>query len=883
MHVVHTSVHVLTTWPPELIQQSASAIRAICNNYNCSIAYNSLDVSYEISAFNRDQLRGAKEDMIRQIRRMESTEGLIPIPFPDERHAATGEDLQENDSHETFSVYEMPLTDDEDTRSVVSEELEPTDITPNFSLSSSASSSSSTEGIVLELDHRIRRPFDFVFVDRSQKDDVREIIAEKHGCRVDPDPTGRTMTFFGLEMDAVRACVREMAKVQEYYLRPHFRAEEICLVQNAHPDDFRIAFVPLARHDHYSKLITFVPTRYPSVHRYPTHTLFKAVRARKSLMTQQWVVAPAAHPLPGIRGLIYPNQDSSGNKSSISNTLSPWSTTTTSDLQPPAKPNDISGKRGDIDNWPPLKGAGKGTATSTPMVKQQPRLMSSVVRPHGHRGDSRALREKEWPAPSLDSYEEADFPIVGTWSSQKHEGDKTGKSKTTSANQAAHTFGSSSELTPSRELKETTTSTATTTAITTTTSSAPPTTPPVVSIEELPLISFDDDDLDFSRSKTSHGNKGQTRIHQPSLLDDDLVAKPALMDMNTQAREQRRSLRVLPLQRGPSPQSASCSSSSDPANNLYNYNMWKTMNILKPALEELQGRRKEIRLVGRLGHVIYDNVPAAAAQQLWEYTSMESSVFDNLGVRPIFSPVVFTTQELFDQFHRSMDGKPLIRSYFEFHCRSRTNPNSDYMPTVIKVPSDKAVLDLVVTPWECFGAVKFDSLDMEHGMELRLEAREGLSKSKDSALGRPDVKPYNQFRKKISIGPESRSISCSAIDRYLEVDGIQFKIEYLYKQPGASGDQFILKVTKIEDVVLERPSPILCTGTTRGQGRTWFEIEIEHQGVAKSLEENLTLKHRMLAEWTVDDILGSQHAESAGVLRDFLRQFQDLAERCQHL
>ncbi|KAF9161778.1 hypothetical protein DFQ26_004153 [Actinomortierella ambigua] len=647
-----------------------------------------------------------------KVRMIESTEGLVPIPFPDECRAVANEGLDVNTSQETFPVYGLALSDDDDAQSASSDDSGPT-AALNTSSSSIASSSSSVEGVTFELDRRIGKPFELFFVDRSQTDDVREMIAEKHGCRVDADPTGR------------------------------------------------------------------------------------------------WSVTPTAHPLPGIHGMDYQNQPTQASRSSTSAAHSSWSSATKPTPPAPTKGYNDTIRRGDTEKWPPLRGSGRATASAS-SSKQWLRLMSSVVRPSSDGGETRTMREKAWRAPTLDSFEEADFPVVGDWLSQKEARDKTLQA-TSAITETTLTVEMNSELLQPTKLAEATSTAAA--AI------ATPVTPLIVGIDEPLLISLDDEDRGFLLNNARESSKGRAQTHQPSLLDDDLLAKPVLMDADVEASGQQRSLRVLPLQRGSSHQRTSSLSTGNLTNNLYNYDLWTTMDVLKPALEYLQGRRKEIRLVGRLGHVVYDNVSAAATKQLWEYTNVEASVFENLGVRPVFSPAAFITQDFFDRFNRSIDNKLLVRSFFEFQCRSRTDPNSNYMPTIIKVPSDKAVLDLVVTPWDCFGSVKFDSLDRNHGMELRIEAREGLFKSKDSALGRLDVKPYNQFRKKNSIGAESRSISCSAVEDYLEVDNIHFKIEYLYKLPG-SGGQFILKVTKIEVIVLERPSPILCTGITRGQGRT---------------------------------------------------------------
>ncbi|KAG0222094.1 hypothetical protein BGW41_006215 [Actinomortierella wolfii] len=784
------------------------------------------------------------------------------------------------------AVYDLVHTEDEDSHSIISEGSEPVTGVHSSALSSSVSSSSSIEGITFELDYRIRRPFDFFFPERNQKDDVREMIAEKYGCRVDPDPTGRTMTFFGLEMENVEACIQDMARTQAYYLRPRYRLKQICLVESTCPDQFRIVLVPLARHDHYSKLITFVPTRYPvPSDRIQLRAFYKAVCARKSLMTRKWTVTPSVRPLPGIQDLLYPNQISQNQSPSSTPVSFTSSSNTTRSHATVKRQANFSGHEGtgtqsssgDLEEaFPPIAVA---TATKLPS-KRQPRLMSSVVRPDGGGGVTRPIPERPWPAKAPDSFGETEFPALGTSSTIKNanaEPDHTSAvpdTPTTAASPVA-----TSPSTASSAVTESPSAAGTTLPTTSLT------TPPTTSSEEPQLICFDDDDLDFLTNKSNtagnSNNERRTNFRQPSLLDDDLLSKPSLLSKSFESLELERDIRELPLQRAPPSNLSWPSSSSTSATNLYNYNLGRTLDVFKGALEELQGRRKEIRVIGRLGHILYSNVPATGSHTLWKYTDLDALVFGNLGVRHIFSPAALTTQEQFERLHRSMDDKPIVCSYFEVQCRSRSNPSSPYTPTIIKVPSDKAVLEWVVTPWESFGSVKLDSLDMEFGMELRIEAREGVSKSKDSARGRVDVKPYNQFRKKISIGPESRSITCSGVERYLEIDGIQFKVEYMYHLPSTDGGQFTLKVVRVEDIVLERPSPILCTGTTRSHGRTWFELEIEHQGIARILEENLTLKPRMLADWTVEDILGSIHPESANVVKEFLYQFQYVAGRCR--
>jgi len=98
-------------------------------------------------------------------------------------------------------------------------------------------------------------------------------------------------------------------------------------------------------------------------------------------------------------------------------------------------------------------------------------------------------------------------------------------------------------------------------------------------------------------------------------------------------------------------------------------------------------------------------------------------------------------------------GHPTVdTAQYEVFCNSRNNPNVRWTETMITIPSNKAVLDRVVLPWETFGEVTWNGLDRDLDFELLLQAREGVSRNLTTALGRTDVKPYKDFQKKLSLG-----------------------------------------------------------------------------------------------------------------------------------
>ena len=89
---------------------------------------------------------------------------------------------------------------------------------------------------------------------------------------------------------------------------------------------------------------------------------------------------------------------------------------------------------------------------------------------------------------------------------------------------------------------------------------------------------------------------------------------------------------------------------------------------------------------------------------------------------------------------------------YEVYCNSRNNPQTSWIPTLITIPSNKAILDRVVTPWVTLGEVTWNALDRDFDFELLVQAREGISRNLTTALGRTDVKPYKDFQKKLSLG-----------------------------------------------------------------------------------------------------------------------------------
>ncbi|KAG0333299.1 hypothetical protein BG000_009283 [Podila horticola] len=333
-----------------------------------------------------------------------------------------------------------------------------------------------------------------------------------------------------------------------------------------------------------------------------------------------------------------------------------------------------------------------------------------------------------------------------------------------------------------------------------------------------------------------------------------------------------RTLRVLP-----SLQSDASQDVNSFINNMRSYNMRRLTQAMWAGLEELRGHRKEIRLFARLGKVLYKG-PLSVCGQTWDHEQLETTVIRNLGVIPLFSPIATTSSSSVENMFGFL-GQPAVESAeFAVVCDTRTNPQSRYVRTLVTVPPTVAILDRVVTPWETYAEVSWNSMDKNTDFDILLQAREGVIHDVHSALGRTDVKPFGAFRKSLSIGTHNKHISCRELPNYLEIRSINYKETRKYTfEDNADLTVLVHNVQELELTRIKETGTV--TGRTYGAGKAWYEIEVYNDNLNRHFRSNLTLSEGLTADWTAKDILGSP--TNSDELSKMVKNTMLVVDQCQ--
>ncbi|KAF9994157.1 hypothetical protein BGZ65_010243 [Modicella reniformis] len=240
------------------------------------------------------------------------------------------------------------------------------------------------------------------------------------------------------------------------------------------------------------------------------------------------------------------------------------------------------------------------------------------------------------------------------------------------------------------------------------------------------------------------------------------------------------------------------------------------------------------------------------------YTDLENAVMKNLKLRPVFSPIASIEGEFLETLPKNLRPKTET-AHFEIHCDSRTNPQSNYVPTIITVPTTQAILERVVTPWETYGDVIWDAVNKRLDFQILLQAREGVIHDTKSALGRTDVKPFSTFRKKLSLGTDNSHITCYNIrdkaKSYLEIRNIIFKKSSTYER----SDQLAVVIHKVQELEIKLIDGLdAVRAEVHDNCKTWYEIEIYNEKISQRLESNIELIPGTVADWEVSDLIGGE-------------------------
>ncbi|KAF9953958.1 hypothetical protein BGZ72_005044 [Mortierella alpina] len=722
-----------------------------------------------------------------------------------------------------------------------------------------------THSAEVEVDDRVTDPFEMHYADKRQKVDIPTMLAERAGCVATLSEDGRHITITGEIKSSVDKCVVQINRMQEYFLRPAARLAPVTLVYGTVREEFRFFFMPVQEHRFYSKHIKFLPSSMPSSHQ-PTHfyVIEKAVfdNERGTWVRAGARLSPNNAPYtysPVTRGYSQPNagyaptpQDSQIARASSGS----WGSIPASPRAPQAWQSPTPQKQSRQFDYASSSPAGR-----SPTPQQQSRQYDyAPVSPAGRsptpqaspqnswtgsttpklppaQGKIMRVEEPEWASPTFTPSGANDFPSLPMG------GKAPPKRSGMPALPPLRIVGGTQDM-----------SRPPTAGSTRSTSSAQSATHSVDSPSSSSLV-FGDQEFEFlERQSALH--PGRARLHEGDMTGLELGK---LRDPAQERADSERTIRRLPVQQVSPLQSSSRPDSSLDIfiNEMRTFNMQRLSQAIRAGLRELQGQRQEIRLFGRLGCVLFPATPALLHRP-WDITQVESAIVKEHGVRPLFSPVVTTVHEHVSHLFGLLGSAKSESAQFEVICDTRTNPSSRYTQTLVTVPSTVAILDRVVTPWKTFGEVMWNSVDKSQDFEILLQAREGVIHDINTALGRTDVKPFNAFRKKLSIGTHNSHITCHNITNYLEIKSINFRQTRTYDKPG----QFSILIHKVEELQLSRTEGLdAVTGRAVETSKRWFELEIQSETMNRRVQQNLSLIPGTVADWQVEDIIGQDPSE----------------------
>ncbi|KAG0006128.1 hypothetical protein BGZ79_008674 [Entomortierella chlamydospora] len=727
--------------------------------------------------------------------------------------------------------------------------------------------------IEFQIDDRVRDPYEMYFADKREKVELPIMLGERFNCNAIISGDGRTITVSGNSKD-VSSCVSQIKQMQDYFLRPPFRLDKVALVYGSSREEFRLQFVPVVEHLFYSTYLEYLPSSFGKA--IPGHfcVIEKAVYDASRAV---WAIRDGVriNPRPQVaantgsqRGSVGPGRGTPpSSRQAYSRLQGPVSSSTEWHEQEnpnfgfgPTKESSIVDKQTRPSSWKPIASNSKTVQQNSSQIPWQssgtPGNLKSQSSSTSQSNITRREVQPEWPAQSFETKDEDDFPSLGSVS----------KSASKSVSRP------SVSPTPPKSHKPKTYKDEAGAIL----DNSRATTPQHMTSRSNSIV-FGEQDLAYLENIPAQ----RSAVSRPREHDNIGLEQAALRDPTKDQEDAQRTIRSLPrlqaspetpIQRQVTPQAAFITG-------MRNYNMRRLSESIRNGLKELRGQRKEIRLVGRLGCVLYpmDNF---ILNQFWEYTQLESVIVKKREIRPVFSPIVTTNNANFNSLYGFLRTPKTETAHFEIECDTRINPTSRFTKTLVTVPTTIAVLDRVVTPWETFGEVIWNSVDKNMDFEILLQAREGAIRDTKSALGRTDVKPFSAFRKRLSIGMRNSHITCHEIKPLLEVRNINFRETLTYEKPG----KFTFVVHKVEELQLTRTQGVdAVTGRTSGPGKKWYEFEVYNEVVNSKLRSNLTVIPGAVADWTVEEIVGQSpdNPDNSDELIRMVKALMVLVDNCQ--
>ncbi|CAJ0649630.1 8077_t:CDS:10 [Entrophospora sp. SA101] len=332
---------------------------------------------------------------------------------------------------------------------------------------------------------------------------------------------------------------------------------------------------------------------------------------------------------------------------------------------------------------------------------------------------------------------------------------------------------------------------------------------------------------------------------------DTFDEKPYKEDMDFKTKK-------IVLQKSPEQTYSSNPSNITPGKMVRDYNFARMKEALVEGIEHVRAFKGEIRFSGRLGKVLFSNVPPQVSSRLWEFNELKDIIKEKC-VRTNFTDIATHEEILYNGFTEVLGNKAYYTSqYFEIDADARNSPYNEYIPVTMYISMNYVSLEKVMMQWNRV-------VDVEWSVLNRISTRKSL---------RHDVKPFNTFIKKASVSPTTRMITYENVPDFLEVKQVKNITVNKYKLHFP----FIAEVNRVEILPLNPQKNSKKIQGKTGYGTLYYTIEIYNSDHRNMFSKNQSLATGTIASWTVNNVLGED--PDYLIMVEFVKTMLLLVERC---
>ncbi|KAI8987423.1 hypothetical protein BDF20DRAFT_832361 [Mycotypha africana] len=301
----------------------------------------------------------------------------------------------------------------------------------------------------------------------------------------------------------------------------------------------------------------------------------------------------------------------------------------------------------------------------------------------------------------------------------------------------------------------------------------------------------------------------------------------------------------------------------------YNFNNIKA--ALEDGLTGVRGFSGDIKLRAKLGKVIWTNVTQDIQKNMWKFSDLKDILMGEKKVRPHFSNMTTSSDFIIEKISNVLPASMNKTVHFEIYANVRHQNCLPYKPVVMHMRGNVVEISKIVNSKETVTEIDWCTLDRKFDFQLKLETEQKT---------RTNVKPYTNFINKFCLSPETKQLAFENIPDFLEVDYVLVKQTTRYR----IHFPFIVEITRVERIPLAT-QPYDVSGTFKiigdiGHGEVWYDVEVVYSTYDEIFQRNNSLPAGKMANWTVEDILGSD-SNGSDALVEYIRCLLLLTEKCE--